>query len=317
MTKSAQDDGLFPGGQSPVFSPEDKNPIPPKVESMDEKQIQSFWNAHPCGDHQVGGLERFRGDYEAFFQEYDAFRYRKEKHILACLDGLDLEGKKVLEVGLGEGADSEQLIRRGAIWTGLDLTSEAVERVKIRLALRNLPHEGVHQGSILQAPFPDQTFDMVFSHGVLHHVPDIQQAQREIRRILKDDGELVAMVYAKWSINYLVSIALVRRLGLLILVAFGVRPEGILGQHVDNARQQGIWNYLRLENFVHHNTDGPLNPFSRVYDLKRVTQDFPDFRITRSYKRFLHGPPLPLHWLPSSLERLLGWHLWVHLWPRN
>ena len=103
---------------------------------MDEAQIRDFWDSHPCGDHLVGGLDgRHNGDYEQFFAEYDRFRYHLEKHIPACLDDAGVAGKRLLEVGLGEGAESEQLIRRGARWTGIDLTSESVDRVSTRLVL--------------------------------------------------------------------------------------------------------------------------------------------------------------------------------------
>ena len=70
-----------------------------------------------------------------------------------------------------------------------------------------------------------------------------------------------------------------------------------------------------MSNFIHRNTDGPGNPYSKVYGLREVRQDFPSFHITRAYKRWMHGPPLPVSWLP--LGRLLGWHLWVHLRPNN
>ena len=73
---------------------------------MNEAQVQSFWQAHPCGDHQVGGLDQaFARDYETFFREYDAHRYRRERHILKCLDGLDIRDKRLLEIGLGQGAE--------------------------------------------------------------------------------------------------------------------------------------------------------------------------------------------------------------------
>lgn len=282
---------------------------------MNEAEIQSFWNRNPCGDMQVGGLSAaHRGDYEAFFDRYDRFRYSFEAHILRCLDGVDWRGKRVLEIGLGQGADSEQLIRRGAIWSGLDLTPESVQRVTTRLALRQLPYENLKCGSALEIPYETGTFDYVFSHGVLHHVPEVQQAQREIHRVLKPDGQLVAMLYARWSLNYLLSIKVFRRLGLLGLYAFGRDPGGIYSQHLANAREVGIWKYLRMENFIHRNTDGPLNPYAKVYDVPAVERDFPDFRVTRAYKVFMHAPPLPVRALP--LERLLGWHLWVHLSPR-
>jgi SAM-dependent methyltransferase len=278
---------------------------------MNEAEIQDFWNRHPCGDMQVGGFEQYRGDYESFYSNYDRFRYRKEGHILKRLDGIDFKGKRVLEIGLGQGADSEQIIRRGAIWSGLDITSESVDRVRMRLSLRKLPYQSVKQGSVLNIPFEAGSFDIVFSHGVLHHVPDIASAQREIRRVLKPGGELIMMLYAKWSINYLFSIYLVRRLGLLALHLLNRDPGGIYGLHLANIRKEGLWSYLRMKNFIHKNTDGPLNPYAKVYDLSIVKKDFPNFEMLRSYKDFMHAPPLPVSRLP--LAKFLGWHLWVHM----
>ena len=80
---------------------------------MNEEQVQNFWQAHPCGDMQVGGLDRFGKDYRTFFRAYDAFRYEEYPELLKLLDTMEFDGNKVLEVGLGEGADSEQIIRRG------------------------------------------------------------------------------------------------------------------------------------------------------------------------------------------------------------
>jgi SAM-dependent methyltransferase len=288
---------------------------------MDEQTVQSFWQEHACGDAQVGGLhERFRGDYEKFFTDYDQFRYRNERHLQGCIAALDVAGKKVLEIGLGEGSDSERLIRQGARWSGVDLTAESVARVRTRLNLRDLPYDELRQGSVLDLPFADDSFDMVFSHGVLHHVPEIKVAQREIHRVLRPDGELVIMMYARWSLNYLVSIGLVRRATLLAafpLAQAGVLKsdpaQGMLTAHLDNAKRTGLFRYLRLNEFVHHNTDGPANPYALVYDRRRIERDFPSFRVTRAYKRFMHAPPFPVHRLPG--ETLMGWHLWVHLKP--
>jgi SAM-dependent methyltransferase len=287
---------------------------------MDEQTVQDFWQGHACGDALVGGLRtRFGGDYEQFFNNYDQFRYSMERHLPACLDGLDLRGKRVLEIGLGQGADSESLIRRGAIWTGVDLTAESVDRVRTRLTLRDLPFADLREGSVLDLPFADASFDLVFSHGVLHHVPEIRQAEREIHRVLRPGGELVIMMYARWSLNYLVSIALVRRAALL--AAYPLAKAGLLkpgggklGAHLANARQHGLARYLRLREFTHYNTDGPANPYALVCDRRRIERDFPSFRVTRTYKRFMHAPPLPVHGLPG--QQYLGWHLWAHLEPR-
>jgi SAM-dependent methyltransferase len=220
-----------------------------------------------------------------------------------------------LEIGLGQGADSEQIIRRGGYWSGLDLTTESVARVRTRLQLRNLPYDDIRQGSALEIPYPNASFDMVFSHGVLHHIPEIRAAQAEIARVLKPDGELIIMVYAKWSFNHIVAISLLRRLGLSAMHFLGMKPGGIYSDHLQNARRCGLWNYMKIENFIHKNTDGPHNPYSKVYDRAEIRKDFPAFRIDKSYKRWMHGPPLPVSWLP--LGNLMGWHLWVHLKPRT
>jgi ubiquinone/menaquinone biosynthesis C-methylase UbiE len=280
-----------------------------------EQAIADFWETHPCGDAQVGGLQNF-SDYEAFFDAYDAFRYKRESHIPECLDALNLKGKRVLEIGLGEGADSEQIIRRGARWSGVDLTRESIERVQTRLTLRGLDFDDLKHGSVLDLPWPESSFDIVFSHGVLHHVPNIVQAQSEIHRVLKPTGELVIMLYARRSLNYLLAIKVVRRAALLAAYPFekAIPRDAIVRQHIDLAKDVGLGQYLRMDEFLSRNTDGPQNRYSKVYDRSRIERDFLDFRVERTYKRFMHAPPLPLR--SRAGERLAGWHLWAHLKPR-
>lgn len=283
---------------------------------MNETEVQTFWNAHPCGDHLVGGLHgEFADDYERFFAAYDAWRYRQEKHIPECLNRTDWHGKKVLEIGLGQGADAEQLIRRGARWSGLDLTQESVDRVRARLRVRTLPFDDLRRGSALSIPWPDNTFDLVFSHGVLHHIPDIRTAQAEIHRVLRPGGTLVAMLYARASLNYQMSIRWVRRAALVAAYPWRrtrlVRSSEMLGRHLDNAERVGLRHYLGLDSFTHRSTDGPLNPYARVYSVRDVADAFPDFTVVESFQRYMHAPPLPVRRLPG--ERWLGWHLWVTL----
>ena len=188
--------------------------------------------------------------------------------------------------------------------------------------LRALPYEELRQGSVLDLLFADDSFDMVFRHGVLPHVPEIERAQSEIHRVLCPGGELVIMLYSGWSLNYLVSIGVMRCAALLAaypLAQTGILSDdparGTLAAHLANARDRVLARYLRLEEFVHRNTDGPANPYALVYDRQRIERDFPSFRITRPYKRFMHAPPLPLHRLPG--ETLMGRHLWAHLEPLN
>ena len=189
-----------------------------------------------------------------------------------------------------------------------------------RCAIRSLPHAALKHGSALDIPYDDNSFDYVFSHGVLHHIPDIRRAQSEIHRVLRPGGVLVAMLYAAplaqlpgqhprpaarpcWRPR--------TRSG----VRRSSRTTGMLRAHLDNAERIGLTRYLRMETFTHHNTDGPLNPFARVYSPREVERDFPDFRLETTYQRYMHAPPLPVHRLPG--ESRVGWHLWAHLRART
>jgi ubiquinone/menaquinone biosynthesis C-methylase UbiE len=275
---------------------------------MKEKSIQEFWQENPCGETLID--TDYQQDIQ-FFDDFDEMRYSSHAHLPTVLDGIPFEGQKVLEIGIGQGADAEQIIRRGGQYTGLDLTHEAVSRVRRRFELKKLSFDDVVQGSILDAPFEDNQFDVVFSHGVLHHVPDILKAQEEIARILKPGGLLVVMLYARHSLNYHLSIRLLRRAALALAYSTGKVFSGKLARHLELAREQGLLHYLNLNNFTHRNTDGPNNPYALVYDLKDVARDFPLFKTEDSYKNFRHAPPLPVSKLPG--DSLWGWHLWVHM----
>ncbi len=282
------------------------------------RDIEDFWNANPCGATLVGkDLE-----WKQFFARYDEFRYRTEGHILGELDRLQLKGKEVLEIGIGQAADSAQIIERGGRWHGLDLTAEAVFRARKRFELHQLPYQSLRQGSATKIPYPDASFDIVYSHGVLHHIPSIREVSREIRRVLKPQGTLAIMLYHKNSLNYRLSINIIRRI-LMIELYMIAKLSGrvgisnpILCGHLENADRFGLLNYLKNPLFMMCNTDGPCNPYSKVYDLAEIAADFPEFRVRESRVHFLNERHLPvLKLFPKRMRDLLaskyGWHLWA------
>jgi ubiquinone/menaquinone biosynthesis C-methylase UbiE len=287
--------------------------------SATEQEIREFWNSQPCGTNIVPPSD-LRDDVEflRYLARYDQFRYQREGHILSMLERFDFKDKSVLEIGLGQGADSERLIRKGAHWSGVDLTSASIEIVSRRLRLKGLSYGQLEQGSVLNLPFDDHSFDVVYSFGVLHHVPDIARAQAEIRRVLKPGGRALIMLYAERSLNYQVAIRVVRRAGLV--AAFGLSKAGLVRdavtkRHVELAQSQGLLNYLRFPNFLNRNTDGPDNAFSRVYDEDSLARDFSGFSVRWTEQDFLHAPPLPAPRLPQTFRKF-GWHLWALLEPR-
>ena len=287
------------------------------MNEMSEKAIREFWDAHPCGESQVEGLSP---DYEEFFRRYDAFRYQREAHILRRLDAIDFKGKQVLEIGLDKVRTQSRSFGEGQSGRASIYPLNPSTGFPPGLRCRGLAYARLERASALELPFPDDRFDIVFAHGVLHHIPDVLTAQKEIARVLKPGGRLIAMLYARRSLNYLLAISVVRRLSLAILFLSHARVGGLVGElvggHIARAKQMGLHEYLRMPNFIHGNTDGPLNPYSKVDDLPAVKEDFPAFTLETHYQDYMHAPPLPVFWL-KPFARMLGWHLWVHLKPRN
>lgn len=88
--------------------------------SNQDKNIEKFWNENPVGSNFI----EYYSD-KKFYEDYDKFRYKTEGHILTELNNIDFKNKHVLEIGLGQGADSMQIVKRGAMYYGIDLTDRS------------------------------------------------------------------------------------------------------------------------------------------------------------------------------------------------
>src|SRR5581483_8429912 len=169
--------------------------------NTDLKQIEEFWNANLCGKQFVDA----QFPSPEFFKRYREFRYHKTHHLDKYINWEAAKGKSVLEIGLGIGADATRWATNAASYTGIDLTREAVEATKIHLSHLQLKGD-VKQGNAEQMEFNDSSFDIVYSHGVLHHTMHIEKTFSEIFRVLKPGGEFIVMLYAKGSFNYWIRI---------------------------------------------------------------------------------------------------------------
>ena len=109
-------------------------------------------------------------------------------------------------------SDGEKMLvaKAGADYTGIDLTEAAIELARKRFALSQLNGE-FRVSDAENLDFDDASFDLVYSHGVLHHTPDIEAAVREIYRVLKPGGRAIVMLYHRGSYNYRVGIRVLRR----------------------------------------------------------------------------------------------------------
>jgi ubiquinone/menaquinone biosynthesis C-methylase UbiE len=137
---------------------------------------QRHWNETPL--HSSEG-QRY-GEYPWL---YEAAEFRKHA------------GEKVLEVGCGTGTDLLQFAKHGAVATGVDLASRHVDLACARLGDR----AKIYQADMRRLPFADNSFDYVYSHGVLHHSDQSARAVREMFRVLRPGGRINIHVYAFWS----------------------------------------------------------------------------------------------------------------------
>src|SRR5262249_22310829 len=104
-------------------------------------------------------------------------------------------------IGGGVGTDLSQFARHGARVTDIDLSAGHLELAQENFAWRGLAGEFVHHDAET-LPFPDDTFDVVFSNGVLHHTPNTRKVVGEVRRVLKPGGKAIVMMYAEHSWHY-------------------------------------------------------------------------------------------------------------------
>jgi ubiquinone/menaquinone biosynthesis C-methylase UbiE len=294
------------------------------------EQVHGFWNTEACDTGEVKNAS----DEVDFYEKFREQRYRTQWHIPLLVPFTAAKGKKVLEIGIGNGADGAMFALNGAEYTGVDLTEAALDATRKHFRVLGLP--GTFQkGNAEQLTFADNSFDIVYSHGVLHHTPDIQRAIDEVWRVLKPGGNAIIMLYHKTSFNYYVRIMTYMRLRVLLKIATrtgrwkadrdelgqteliglrGNRDRRVWDVHYDNFLREG-WSYLRADNFVHHCTDGPECPMARAFSKRSARALFGRFSgVEMKVAHF----PLNRYWrrIPMAVEKKLasrfGWYLFIY-----
>jgi len=224
----------------------------------DKARAREQWSKDPAGAAYGGGHEF--GTRE-FFDEVERHRYHEYAPWMPEVMGFkNFPGTRLLEVGCGMGTDLLQFARGGAQVTAVDVTPRSIEISRHHLALYG------HAGEFAIAdcerlPFTDESFDVAYSNGVLHHTPDTSAAVREIHRILRPDGLARVMLYHRGSWAYWSQVVL--RYGLLRGEFLrGNSPRDIMSKHVEV------------------NTGGG-RPLVKAYSRREATDLFALFRDVR------------------------------------
>jgi SAM-dependent methyltransferase len=241
-------------------------------------RVREYWDTHI---HDLEITAHPPGS-PGFFADLDEYHFDKLHHLLRLVPFDGMKGRKVLDVGCGAGVDLLRFARGGAVATGVDISPAA-----IALARANAAHQGLdvdlQVADAEQLPFADDTFDLVFAHGVVQYSASSQRVIDECRRVLRPGGEAIFQAYNRHS--WLNALSKLMRVGL--------EHEGA----------------PVLRKFSPGEFSGMLRGFREV---RLVYERFPvKSRLHKGWKGTLFNTCFvgAFNALPRPLVRRFGWHL--------
>jgi len=260
--------------------------------AQEKLRAREQWGQDPCGaendrEHELGTREFFDQIERHRYQEYAAWMPR-------LMEFEKFRGARLLEIGCGMGSDLLQFARGGARCTGIDLTPRSIEITRHRFRLYGANAQFmISDGERL--PFRTESFEVVYSNGVLHHTPDTAGAIREVHRVLRPGGIAKVMLYHRNSLNYWVEIVLRR---------------GILGFEFLRGRSAE-----EIMSRVIEFSDHDARPLVKVYSRKQARELFSMFKdvrvdveqLMRAELRFLS--PLVSDERLDRLRKRIGWNV--------
>lgn len=192
--------------ESGIVMPHSKNKMKPSQQSN-----LAWWSAHPMTYDWEKQITAEEGTPE-FFEQCDqralvAHRpfghpdYPEEAPYSRLIRWEEVKGQRVLEIGCGMGLHAALHALAGARMTTVDLTWRAVHTARQRFVQRQLPVNVIRTDGE-QLPFPNATFDRIWSWGVIHHSAHTERIIAEIHRVLKPGGLFQCMVYHRHSVRY-------------------------------------------------------------------------------------------------------------------
>ena len=239
-------------------------------------KIYDFWSRNVnCEKIMGSSITHNNRGTEQYFKDLEEQRYRSHRHLLPWIEEME-SGKSVLEVGCGIGLDSLQMAKQGLTVTAVDLTDVAIDTVRDRFSSLGIPGE-FRVSDATSLPFEDNSFDYVYSFGVLHHAQDTAASINEVHRVLKSGGEAKIMLYNRHSINEIVH--------RITFIPFEDKDE--------------------LCPVVRRYTVKEVKILFRAFDSVVVKKEF---AYGEGYGKLFEYTPRPLY---NLLSKWLGWHLMI------
>jgi ubiquinone/menaquinone biosynthesis C-methylase UbiE len=138
---------------------------------------------------------------EKSLQQFDRAYMDLYPYLLKHVKPEYMKGQRVLEIGMGYGTLGNILAKNSIWYQGLDIAKGPVRMMNYRLKMNELKGNAV-QGSALNMPFPDNSFEHVISIGCFHHTGNASRCVDETHRVLKKGGRCVIMLYNQFSYRF-------------------------------------------------------------------------------------------------------------------
>jgi glycosyltransferase involved in cell wall biosynthesis/ubiquinone/menaquinone biosynthesis C-methylase UbiE len=250
-------------------------------------QVQQQWNNNPVGTQHARTTQPRSLEW---FKEIEAHRYGTYAPWMPeVMEFSRHAGKDVLEIGAGVGTDLSQFAQHGARVTDLDLSAGHLALARENFRLRGLTGTFVHHDAET-LPFPDASFDLVYSNGVLHHTPNTAQVVGEIRRVLRPGGRVIVMMYAENSLHYWRN----------LVWMLGLQDGALMTRSMADIMSRTV-----------ELTANDARPLVKVYTPERLRRLFKTFSDIELVQRQMLRDELP-RWLRpfhGVIEKRLGWNL--------
>lgn len=276
------------------------------------EDVQNWWAENPMTYGVVHGRTQFAdGDFDigsrGFFDRLDAefYSWNKPLHDKKPFDRLFPydrygAGAKVLEIGCGLGTMAMNWARNGVDMTAVDLNPTSISQTRKRLELHQFSADvRLMDGNRLD--FADGTFDYVYSWGVLHHSPNLEQSLAEMMRVLKPGGEFGLMLYNRRSLLHWYKTLYVE--GWLHGESRFLGPLELASRYGDGARDEGnphTWPVTEDE------VKAMLKDFVPDVSARILGTD-----LDGCFTSLLPGLGLLLPaWAKKPWARRFGWSLW-------
>ena len=274
--------------------------------------VQDWWAENPMTYGETHGKTGF-GENELelgtkkFFHRLDEefYSWNKPLHDKIPFDKLfpyeEFKGKRILEVGCGLGTMLMNWALNGAECTGVDLNPTSIAQTKKRFELLGLSGD-IRLEDARKLPFADNSYDYVYSWGVLHHSPDIEASFSEFFRVLKPGGKFGIMLYNRHSLLQWYMTDYIE--GILHNEKAFLSPLELNSRYGDGHREEGnphTWPVTKRE--MHAMLVGHSNDLH----IKTLGTD-----LDYAFRLMLPGLGMMLpSFLKKPWARRLGWSLWM------